>query len=601
MGPRRSARRIDLLTIVFVLTLVAGAAAQHSQPATSTAAAAHKYAYIVYFTPADRDPLPGYRERLDRILTDVQAFYRRGMERNGFGPLTFPLERDAAGRVVIHVVKSTRIYARGDDAGNDDIREQVKRVLREQGIDIDREHVIVFQNLLAIDGNEIRSLANYTYGGLGDHLSGTAWVTDHPLEDIANLGKEEPVLDAHGRKVPLCDYVVSEMGGVAHEFGHALGLPHDRETADERKTLGTALMGHGNYEYGRERTPKGGLGAFLSRSEATILAAHPLFKHDATDAEKPVQCVFDDVACARHGDRLVFTGRLHSNVRPYAVVAYHDSQLAAADYDATSWVSDVDPDGRFEVCVGELEPGPFELRLRCCCKNGGYGEIRFQYALPKSLDLDAASFHRQFLYQRYIEPAREARDIGQLRAGLEKLKDHDDFWYRKAQVVERLVARRLAREGARSSEPPRLRDLPTIAGDVREVWLSDVQWESAHVWDSEPTCDGSPDAVPLESAERVHEHGLYAHATSSYVYRLGGRWQRFETYYALQNWVPGSVVFVIRCDGQERLRSPLVRLWDEGRVDLDVGGVDKLELIVEDGGNDAWDDAANWLSARLRR
>jgi hypothetical protein len=584
-------RRVRFSVVASVLAGALGAWGQSSRPATAAEAGFNKYAYIVYFTPKDRDPLPGYRERLDRILTDIQGFYRRGMERNGFGPLTFPLQRDAEGRLIVHVVKSTRAYARGDDAPSDDIREQVKRALRERGIDIDKEHIILFQNLLFIDGNEIRSWANYTYGGLGDHVCGTAWITDHPLEDSLNLDKEEPILDAHGRKLPLCDYVVAEMGGIAHEFGHALGLPHDRETPEERKTLGVALMGNGNFEYGRERTPKGGKGAFLSRSEATILSSHPLFKRNTTDIDIPVKCEFDDMACTRRDGQLVFTGQVHSDIRPYALVAYHDSQLESADYDATSWVSDVDADGRFEVHIGELKPGPYELRLRCCCVNGAFGGIEFRYALHASLDLPAASFRRQFLYQRFVEPAREARDSAQVLAGLGKLKDEDDFWYRKAQMVYSLLTRK----------PQSLRELAAVGADVREVWLSAVQWESASVWGAKPTCDGTPDAVPLESAERVHAHGLYAHANSRYVYRLGGKWKQFETYYALQNWTPGSVVFVIRCDGQERLRSLTLHLWNEEHVALDVAGVDKLELIVEDRGNDEWDDDSNWLSPKLTR
>ncbi len=60
---------------------------------------------IVYYTPADRDPEPDYQQRLEAIMEDIRGFYRDGMERNGFGPKTFPLERDASGRLVIHLVK----------------------------------------------------------------------------------------------------------------------------------------------------------------------------------------------------------------------------------------------------------------------------------------------------------------------------------------------------------------------------------------------------------------------------------------------------------------------------------------------------------------
>ncbi len=40
---------------------------------------------IVYWTPADRDPAPGYAERLSRTLLAVQGFYGKEMKRLGLG------------------------------------------------------------------------------------------------------------------------------------------------------------------------------------------------------------------------------------------------------------------------------------------------------------------------------------------------------------------------------------------------------------------------------------------------------------------------------------------------------------------------------------
>ena len=74
----------------------------------------HQYLYVVYFNPAGRRCLPGYRERLDRVMTEVQTWYRDEMERNGFGPMTFPLERDEQGRLIVHVVNGTEPYVYAD-------------------------------------------------------------------------------------------------------------------------------------------------------------------------------------------------------------------------------------------------------------------------------------------------------------------------------------------------------------------------------------------------------------------------------------------------------------------------------------------------------
>lgn len=60
---------------------------------------------VVYFTPADRDPVPRYLERLTAVMEDIRTFYRDEMARHGFGPMTFELERDAAGKLVIHLVR----------------------------------------------------------------------------------------------------------------------------------------------------------------------------------------------------------------------------------------------------------------------------------------------------------------------------------------------------------------------------------------------------------------------------------------------------------------------------------------------------------------
>ncbi len=44
----------------------------------------------VYFTLSDREPLAGHSERLMRIMSDIQSFYREEMKRNAF-PESTPL------------------------------------------------------------------------------------------------------------------------------------------------------------------------------------------------------------------------------------------------------------------------------------------------------------------------------------------------------------------------------------------------------------------------------------------------------------------------------------------------------------------------------
>jgi hypothetical protein len=577
-----------------ISTATAEETGQNSLAANAETRVPHQYVYIVYFNPADRECLPGYQERIDRIMTEIQAWYRDEMERNGFGPMTFPLERDKDGRLVIHVVKGNRTYAPDEEMGTEEIRDkQVKPALRAKGIDIDQEHIIIFQNLVFVTEQEGAKVtrSRCPYCGGGNHKSGTAWVTDFELLDPLNLLKKSPkILDGGTRPYTLGKYVVTYLGGVAHEFGHSLGLPHNEQTEEQFEKLGYTLMGSGNYHLFGERAGDE-KGSYLSKPHATILSSHPLFKRNTKDIDVEADCKFHEIEFAAGDGEYIVTGRVESTPPAYAVVAYHDLMQHHVDYDATSWVGEVDQDGRFEVHVGALKPGWYELRLRCYLVNGDKDELKYRFTLDPSLEIPVNKLKRQTLYELYAQPAIEAKDPEALRAGIAKLADFNDVYYRRAKAYYRVMTRKETEQ----------QELSTLGDDVREVPLSSVKWASATVGWEKPTCDYVPDNMPLESGEQFHETGLYAHANSSYVYDLDGKWKEFTSGYGLQNLNEGSVVFVVKCDGKEKFRSELIEDWVEGRVEVDLTGIDQLELIVEDGGNGKWADCGIWFSPMLMR
>lgn len=63
---------------------------------------------IAYFVPSDRQPLRDHQQRLDRVMTEVQRFYREGMKAAGYGEKTFALERDDQNKLVVHLVQAAR-------------------------------------------------------------------------------------------------------------------------------------------------------------------------------------------------------------------------------------------------------------------------------------------------------------------------------------------------------------------------------------------------------------------------------------------------------------------------------------------------------------
>jgi len=60
-------------------------------------------------------------------------------------------------------------------------------------------------------------------------------------------------------------------------------------------------------------------------------------------------------------------------------------------------------------------------------------------------------------------------------------------------------------------------------------------------------------------------------------------------------------VFVVRGDGKELFRSPVIRDHRLRRLEVDVSGVHILELIVEDGGDGGNSDWGLWIEPTLER
>jgi hypothetical protein len=144
-------------------------------------------------------------------------------------------------------------------------------------------------------------------------------------------------------------------------------------------------------------------------------------------------------------------------------------------------------------------------------------------------------------------------------------------------------------------DPASLPALAQIAEDVREVSLTEVKWESAKVGWEEPKYG------LYGSGDKWYPQAIYAHAPSSYVYPLAGKWKTYTASCGLERGSPGSVVFVVKGDGKELFRSETVKDFAERPVQGDVTGVQSLELVVEDAGDGKNSDHGVWFSPKLTR
>ncbi len=306
--PKSCLLRVLTVSVWLIAVCLAGATADGvACAAESDVAEELRPLRVAYFAPSDVEPHADYAQRLTRVMLNIQEFYRDGMRKNGFGNLTFPLSLAEDGTVQIVVVKGERpllVYHRNSKDTKNAIREEVGREFSKQGLDFDREVVIVFQALLQVEPNKTTEIGPFIGGG--NWFKGSALVYDDPRLDPQYLSSNQPDPHAEGGKT-LGDFNTGYIGGAAHELGHAFGIGHDAESELVRPRMGRSLMGRGNHDYGEELRGKN-RGVFLSAASAFPTRCIPCSLKNPSKRKKPTlssksyelfQCEADCACSAR--------------------------------------------------------------------------------------------------------------------------------------------------------------------------------------------------------------------------------------------------------------------------------------------------------------
>jgi hypothetical protein len=544
---------------------------------------------VAYFAPADREPIPGYVERIDRVMVEVQRFYREEMKAAGYGPMTFALECDAQGRLVVHVARGPgklREYGRNASGA---VAAVVREALSAKGLDPKEELVVIFENLLEWQGKKAVEIGPYCGGG--GHLAGTAWVYDDKLLDPRKLGSKDPGGYYH-RPCSVGEFNSHYIGGVAHEMGHAFGLPHVCQTKAERKTRGNALMGGGNHSYGNQLRGKGN-GTFLSPISALFLSRNRYFAGDLPGARDKATCELKELAAAFEGGRLRISGRLAAVPPARGIAAYDDWVSRPADYDAVGWVGTMEADGRFRLEIDELRRGASQMRFRVAHANGRVSTIRIDYRVDDKGIPDVGAFNGWLVLKEAVAAfvAKDPQKLKAIAARAEKSVPASSESGRKIAHLVALLA------------PAPLRALADVSEAEKSVLLSSVKCVQEKVGWGRPLRDrvGDRNRPWLQVGGRFHASGLYAHAPARHVWEPGRGWKRLQGECGLQDGSTGSVVFVVRGDGRELFRSKVVKDHQARPLNLDVSSVSRLELVVEDAGDGTRSDWGVWLAPRLER
>ena len=343
---------------------------------------------VVYFYPADRKPIKDHRKRWNNILTDIQDFFRTEMTRLGYKQVTISLEREN-GILKLHEVQGIQNDNNYTYKSGSQIKAEVYKALQSKGINPEEETLLIVCGLSKTNGKKVTIYSPY-YGMGANHNKGICFTADMEWLSIEGL-KPDPekitlqVKEHRGfEPFSLNRFNTVYIGGTIHELGHGLSLPHNLATNNE-SIQGTALMGAGNYTYRKEW--RQGKGSFLTHSSALRLLVHPLFRGSNKQAKDPPSIKYKELSLSFDNDKIEINGTIDSAIPAIAIIAYNDREnkgqrgyMVNNNYDATSWISVVNPNNEFRINIDGLREGNHQIRITSVHHNGATTTKRLHYS-----------------------------------------------------------------------------------------------------------------------------------------------------------------------------------------------------------------------------
>ncbi|NIG57409.1 DNRLRE domain-containing protein [Chitinophaga sp. Cy-1792] len=321
---------------------------------------------VIYFLPTDVDTVASYRQRLNGILLQTQDFYRKWMNYYGYTNETFGLRKDSDGMAKITILRG--LYDKTNypyDGGGTKIIPEVNAYFAAHPEEKSSTHTLV---ILPEDGYN-------PFYGLGN---GWCFALDNPNIDTSYF--------ATGG-------TSAYIGGLVHELGHGLNLPHDKEKVSEKAdpTKGTALMGSGNQTYGRAAT-------FLTAGECAILHTCEVFRtEDAiSDLYGGGTASFVNFHSDYSNGNINLSGKFTTTKTVSSIVVYNDQDDDGANYDQLAWVASKVGTDSFNVSMPVAEfwkkYSTYTLRIKFVFTNGSTKDITYAYRFENNIPVIDINF-----------------------------------------------------------------------------------------------------------------------------------------------------------------------------------------------------------------
>lgn len=250
---------------------------------------------VAYFVPQDRQPIANYGQRIRVVMHFVSELYRQSLAGHGSTKAGLPFQM-GGGALVVHLIRGTKPAAFYTGAPSYDVQRQWRSIIPEIPIAVgvpSKHLMIVFAETYDLGPAPFEYPGGVALGARYSSAGGvgifSAWILRDEFcattvaAQRAMLFDATPVLGrtalGHGRPdSPRFEFIEDGFGAVAHELGHALGLPHDsRQSARD-------IMGNGfrNMRWNFADPPQPERTAIFSDDNARLLLSS---RHLATDLD----------------------------------------------------------------------------------------------------------------------------------------------------------------------------------------------------------------------------------------------------------------------------------------------------------------------------
>lgn len=557
---------------------------------------------VVYFHPRDQKPLPNWRERLTRIAADVERFYNEGLAKLGAVQSGVLFEKDDDG-YVFHVVRGKRKLKDYSYESGAEIEHEIYKALSRK-IDFKREHVLTIHGLCRREESG-RYVFNAPYYGRGSQQSGFCHAADCELLDPEFLSEKKRKIVYAEHYYPRVVQTLGKfntwyLGGIAHELGHGLGLPHDAGPPTKRgANKGFTLMGSGNHHY-REDQRGETRPAYLGLGSGLRLLSSPLVTGSNRGRFEKPKTRLTSLDFIQEGRTLTVEGEISGSVPAYASILYLWKPKTwpgnpQQDHHSIS-VPALVAGNKIHFETEAFSAGDYRLRLSVLHCNGADADFDFHLSVDRKGKANTGELNSNSLLLR-AENAVLAGD-----ANAKEYLSERSISQTSLPIVQAKL--RTLRELLQPPAP-----VNPVTTQARSLSLSDAVWKSARVgWGQAARNHFNRDkehrnSIYLELKGAVYEKGLYAHSASTYTFDLAKRWKRFTATVGLRDGAAkqGSAIFTVIGDGKSLRQTKILRVNESETIEVDISGVSELQLKADGGEGHVHNSWAIWAAPLIER